>query len=83
MTDDRRAHDRISALETQFNGHLSDHKRFEDSIIENTRITRQIAENTTEIVELVKGAKFMRQMLMWMAPIIVACASLWAWIKTH
>ena len=83
MLDDRRAHDRITTLENQFNGHLLDHKRFEDSIIENTRITKQIAENTAEIVELFRGAKFMRQMLMWLAPVIVAGASLWAWIKTH
>ena len=68
--------------------HLADHARFEQSIAENTAMTKEIAAdtktlaaNTTELVEIVKGAKSLRSFVLWAAPIVAACAACWAYLK--
>lgn len=74
--EDRRAHDRIDSIESSIKKHLDDHVRFETSLVE-------IATNTKELVELVRGARGLRAFIIWAAPIAAAAAATWAWIKGH
>jgi len=74
--EDRRAHERLTSLEEKLKEHLESHARFESAI-------NDIAENTTELVQLVKGAKGLRSFVIWVAPVIAAIVAVWAWIKGH
>ena len=81
--DDRRAHDRIDTLEETVKAHIEGHVKFEKALAENTILTQQIANNTAEIVDLVKGAKGLRTFVVWAAPIVAASLATWALIKGH
>lgn len=72
--EDRRAHERLTSLETIVEKHIEEHATFEQSL--NT-----IAENTSELVEMVRGAKGLRSFVIWAAPIAAAIAALWTWMK--
>lgn len=82
MLEDRRAHERINALEGAMKSHLDEHDSFEKALAENTELTRQLVKNTQEIVELVKGIKGFRSLLIWVTPIVAAVYAVWAWIKS-
>jgi hypothetical protein len=79
--EDRRAHERIDGLEKSMSDHLGDHLRFETALADNTALTRTIAENTSELVILVKGAKWGRRFIVWATPIVAAFMALWAWVS--
>ena len=88
--EDRRAHERIDGIEISLKKHYEDHERIEQSLVENTRLTKEnteltktIAENTTEIVEIVKGFKLFRHLVLWVTPILIAFAAIYEWIKWH
>lgn len=81
--EDRRAHDRLDEIEGVVKRHLDDHSRLENNLAKNTALTQTIADNTEEIVSLVKGAKGLRSFVIWAAPIAAACAAVWSWIKAH
>lgn len=83
IMEDKRAHERISIVDEQLKLHLADHNRFEEALLENTLMTRQIAENTTEIVAIFKGVKGFRTFIVWVAPLLAASVAVVAWIKTH
>jgi len=72
--EDRRAHDRITTLEETVEKHLEDHVTFEASL-------QTIAENTSELVELVRGAKGLRSFIIWAAPIAAFLAAAVAYIR--
>lgn len=78
---DRRAHARIDGLETTLREHFKEHRRFEKALEENTKMTRTIADNTSELVALVKGAKAGRKFLVWVTPIVAAVMAAWAWLS--
>jgi len=50
---------------------------------ENTMLTKQIADNTTELVELFKGAKLFRKFFLWASPFIAAIIFFWDSIWGH
>lgn len=81
--EDRRAHERLTTIETVVNAHIQEHSKFERALAENTALTQTIADNTSEIVDLVKGAKGLRSFVVWAAPIAAAAAATWAWMKGH
>lgn len=81
--EDRRAHERLDTIESAVKNHIQAHQKFEDSLAENTALTQTIADNTSEIVELVKGAKGLRSFVVWATPIMAAAAATWAWMKGH
>lgn len=81
MVEDRRAHERIDSLEKVVADHVKDHLAFEKALAENTELTRTIAENTSELVELVKGLKVFRRLVLFWAPFAGAVAAVIAWIK--
>lgn len=81
--DTRRAHERLNNLEGVVQQHLISHAAFEKSLSENTALTQQISDNTSELVQLVKGAKGLRSFVVWAAPVAAACIAAWAWIKGH
>ena len=72
--DDRRAHDRLDEMDRRLT-------KFEANLRINTELTRTIAANTTELVDLVKGAKGLRKFVIWATPIVAAVLALWAYIK--
>lgn len=59
--------EKIDDLETMFRQHVAEHNVFEASLTENTRLTQEIANSTKELVDLVKGIKGLRSMLVWIA----------------
>jgi hypothetical protein len=69
--EDRRAHDRLDVVE-------SDIKRIEISVIENTALTRTIEHNTSEIVQIMRGAKGVVYLVTLLAKIGIAVAALYA-----
>ena len=81
--EDKRAHERVDGLEKIVSKHLQDHAKFESALLENTMMTKKIAENTAELVTLVKGARSVRTFAVWFAPIAVAMASIIAWWEAH
>lgn len=79
--EDRRAHDRIDVIEQDMKRHREEHERFEKALTENTILTQTIASNTTELVEIIKGAKGLRSFVIWAAPIAAAIAGTYAYFK--
>lgn len=79
--EDRRAHERITTLEEILRNHVEGHVKFEAAIAENTKLTQTIADNTSEIVALVKGAKGLRSLMVWATPLVVAILAVWGWLK--
>ena len=83
MPIDQRAHDRIDGIEHKMEMHRIEHERFEKSLQANTELTQTIANNTTELVDLVKGAKGLRSFVIWASPIAAFFVAAYAWIKAH
>lgn len=77
---DKRAHKRIDGLEDAVRDHLKEHTKFELALEENTRMTKAIAENIGEIVDLIKGAKAGRKFILWLAPLVATLLATWAWV---
>lgn len=69
--EDRRAHERIDQVEIALKKHLDSHSIMEDSV-------RRIAENTSELVELFRGAKGLRKLLIWIWPFVLIVATIFA-----
>lgn len=80
--EERRAHERIDALDATMKRHLAEHIQFEKALRDNTEMTRQLVENTREIVDLVKGAKGFRSLILWMTPVVAAGYAIYVWIKS-
>lgn len=57
MLVDQRAHERIDSLDTAMKKHLEEHSAFETILAENTAMTKRIADNTDEMVALLKVVK--------------------------
>lgn len=83
MVEDKRAHERIDELHVGFQNHLVEHTQFKKALEENTALTQTIADNTSEIVIFFRGAKGLRNFMVWLAPVVVMLASVYAWIKAH
>lgn len=79
--EDRRAHERIDGLEKTLQVHFEEHKRFESALEDNTALTRTIADNTSELVILVSGAKWGRKFIVWITPIVAAIIAIWTWLS--
>lgn len=79
---DKRAHERLDGLEAILKNHLTEHEKFEKALAENTEMTRQLVKNTQEIVDLVKGVKGFRALLLWLTPIVAAVYAAWTWVKS-
>lgn len=82
MTEERRAHERIDALDATLKRHLRDHAKFEKALEENAAMTRQLVDNTREIVDLVKGAKGFRAFILWLTPVVAAGYAFYVWVKS-
>jgi len=76
MLEDKRAHERLNDVEARLG-------KFEADLKVNTDLTRTIADNTTELVSLVKGAKGARKFIVWAAPVVASVMAVIAYIKGH
>lgn len=81
--EDRHAHARIDALEEKLTVHFDAHVGWEKALSENTALTKTIADNTAELVTLVKGAKGLRTFLLWVTPLAVAAEAIYLWLGKH
>lgn len=86
--EEKRAHARIdelthrfSDLEGTLSDHITQHRDLEAALAKNTEMTQTIADNTTEIVQIIKGAKGLRSLIIWVTPVIIAVGAMWAFIK--
>lgn len=85
MVKDELAHKRIDDMEGVLRQHFKEHSRFEQALAENTKLTKTIAANTSELVSLVKGAKASRKFAAWIAPFTVLGGmiyGLWIWLSS-
>ena len=78
---------RIMQMEDRLETHhetLQHHDRrltdLTSSLHENTELTKQIANNTAELVDLFKGAKMFRRFVLWASPLIVVVYAAYQWI---
>ena len=69
---DPHAHARIDKLEKSVEGLYEEHRELKSALDRNTDLTQQIADNTSEIVSLVKGFKGLRTLIVWLSPVVVA-----------
>jgi hypothetical protein len=80
MTDIRNAHARIDRLEQTVIEHTEKLESFGESLHENTRLTKQIADNTDEIVSLFKGSKVLYKVITGVAALVAIFYSIFTWI---
>jgi len=78
--DARRAHERIDKLEQIVSNHTEALENLGTSLTENTVLTKQIADNTDEIVSLFKGSKVLYRMIIGAASIVGIIYALSEWI---
>ena len=81
MSEDKRAHERIDGLEKVLQVHIEEHFKFEQSLAENIKITREIADNTSEMVALFKGVKGLRSLIVWGAPVAAVVFAVIAYLR--
>jgi uncharacterized protein YoxC len=80
MTDIRNAHARIDRLEQTVHEHSEKLENFGESLHENTRLTKQIADNTDEIVSLFKGSKVLYKIITGVAALVAIFYAVLTWI---
>jgi len=78
--DVKSAHERIDKLENKVNEHTEKLNSFGDSLNENTRLTKQIADNTDEIVNLFKGSKVLYKIVTGGAALVAIFYALVTWM---
>ena len=87
MQYDHKAHERIDQLEVKVAGLLQDHQELKISLHENMVLTKQIADNTGEMVEIFKNTKGFVNTLMFIKkitlPIMVVIGAFYAYFKGH
>lgn len=71
----RRAHERITALEEHMQKHQSEHEVFEKALSAVSARAKEIADDTKEIVQAVKGLKALHDLIVWAKPIVLAAAA--------
>lgn len=82
MNEERRAHERIDALEATMTRHMIEHARLEKTLTETSEMTKRLVDNTSEIVVLVRGAKGFRAFLLWITPVVAALYAAYVWVKS-
>lgn len=87
MTDIQKAHDRIDKIESTVNGHgemikaLSINQQdMSTALHDNTRITQTIADNTDELVSLIKGSKVLYKIMLGLAGFFGMVYALVKWV---
>lgn len=90
MPDNDCLYQRISKVEDRIEHHhntLEAHdRRLSDltaSLHENTMLTKQIADNTSELVDLFRGAKMFRKFFLWAAPFGACVVFFWDSLWGH
>lgn len=79
---DEHAHKRIDAVESTLKIHSEHINTLKETneeqtreLMKNTQITQEVANNTAELVELVKGLKGLSRLIVWLgAPVAVVMA---------
>jgi len=79
----KNTHQRLSKVEKAVDELHRNHKSLEKSLHENTALTQTIADNTSELVSLVKGVKGIRTLIVWVTPIVAGVLGLIAYFKGH
>ena len=79
--EDKRAHERITNLEQVMANHIAEHTVLAESIVLNTKLSKEISSNTAELVALVKGVKGFRSFVLWAAPFVAAVMSVLYFLK--
>jgi len=74
--EERRVHERLTVVEQWVDKHEQRHNEFEEALRRNTELTKTIAANTTELVDMVKGAKKLHAFIEWLAPVFIILAAL-------
>jgi len=74
--EDRRAHERIDDLSEVVKKHLEEHTKFEEKLDTAVANTQIVANNTSELVELFRGAKGIRKLVVFSWPFLLVMAAL-------
>lgn len=88
MIDDT-AHRRIDHVEKTLDTHFQHITKLEEaialntsSLAKNTELTQEIANNTSELVSIIKGVKGIRQLVVWLAPVILLVIAVVTYFKS-
>jgi len=87
MEYDPKAHKRLDQLEDKVAGLAQEHQELRSALHENTLLTKQIADNTGEMVEIFKNTKGFVNTIMFIKkitmPIVVVVGIVYAYVKGH
>ena len=87
MEYDPKAHERLDQLENKVAGLVQDHQELRNALHENTILTKQIADNTGEMVEIFKNTKGFVNTIMFIKkitmPIVIVVGFIYAYVKGH
>lgn len=85
---DEIAHKRIDSVESRLDVHLDLIEKLQiaikdntSSLAENTRLTQEVATNTKDIADLLKGGRVFGKLIIWVASVSGAVAAVWTLIK--
>lgn len=86
---DETAHKRIDTVEKTLDVHFGHITKLEEaierntsSISRNTELTQDIANNTAELVAIIKGVKGIRQLVVWVAPVVMLIIAVVTYFKS-
>jgi hypothetical protein len=87
MEYDPKAHERLDQLEGKVAGLIQEHQELKHALHENTLLTKQIADNTGEMVEIFKNTKGFVNTIMFIKkvtmPIVIVVGAVYAYVKGH
>jgi hypothetical protein len=86
---DELAHQRINNVEKTLDTHFQHITKLEEvialntsSLSKNTELTQEIANNTSELVGIIKGVKGIRQFIVWLAPVVLLIIAVVTYFKS-
>ena len=86
---DEAAHKRIDSVEKTLDTHFQHITKLEEaialntsSLAKNTELTQEIANNTFELVSIIKGVKGVRQLIVWLAPVVLLLIAVVTYFKS-
>lgn len=87
---DELAHKRINNVEKTLDTHFKQITTLEraieqntSSLAKNTELTQEIANNTAEMVSLIKGVKGLRQLVVWLSPVVILAFAVITYFKSQ
>lgn len=76
VSEERRLHQRVSEVEESVTFLSTQHKIILKQLEENTAISKKAADNTQILVDIIQGAKGIRRLVLFFAPVVALTAGI-------